>query len=121
MGATIMTIVDKLSEWKLTKPEVYEGNDPFEIKIYELKITQYVNNLQKLENECKKLYTIILGQCTSYMTAKLKELPKFKKLHADKNPVKLLKAIKGLTFKFDNEKEYEMSLVEAIDKLYQIH
>jgi hypothetical protein len=116
-----MTMVDELSEWKLTKPEVYEGNDPFEIKIYELKITQYVNNLHKLENECKKLYTIILGQCTSYMTATLKALPTFKKLHADKNPVKLSKAIKGLTFKFDNEKEYEMSFVEAIDKLYQIH
>jgi hypothetical protein len=30
-------------------------------------------------------------------------------------------AIKGLTFKFDSEKEYEMSLVEAIDKLYQAY
>jgi hypothetical protein len=36
-------------------------------------------------------------------------------------PVKLLKAIKGLTFRFDSEKEYEMSLVEAIDKLYQMY
>jgi hypothetical protein len=116
MGETIMTMVDELSEWKLTKPEVYEGNDPLEIKIYELKITQYVNNLHKLENECKKLHTIILGKCTSYMTAKLKALPTFKNLHANRNPVKLLKAIKGLTFKFDNEKRYEMSLVEAIDK-----
>jgi hypothetical protein len=80
-----------------------------------------VNNLHKLENECKKLYTIILGRYTNYTMAKLKALPTFKKLHADKNPVKLLKAIKGLTFKFDNEKEYEMSLVEAIDKLYQLH
>jgi hypothetical protein len=43
----------------------------------------------------------------------LKALPTFKELHTDKNPVKLLKAIKGLTFKFDGEKEYEMSLVEA--------
>jgi hypothetical protein len=39
MGATIMTIVEELSKWKLTKPEVYEGNDPLEIKIYELNIT----------------------------------------------------------------------------------
>jgi hypothetical protein len=78
-----MTMVDKLSEWKLTKPEVYEENDPLEIKIYVLKITPYVNILHKLENKCKKLFTIILGQCTSYMTAKLKALPTFKKLHAD--------------------------------------
>jgi hypothetical protein len=55
------------------------------------------------------------------MMAKLKALPTFKGLHIDRNPVKLLKAIKGLTLKVDSEKEYEMSLVEAIDKLYQTY
>ena len=54
------------------------------------------------------------------MTSKLKSLPMFKDMHIAKDPIKLLKAIKALTFKFDNEKEYEMSLVEAIDKLYQV-
>jgi hypothetical protein len=64
---------------------------------------------------------VILGQCTNYMLAKVKALPTFKEMHTEKDPVKLLKSIKGLTFKFDSEKEYEMSLVEAIDKLYRIY
>jgi hypothetical protein len=89
--------------------------------IYELRIAQYIHNQQKLESECKRLYTVILGQCTNYMLAKLKALPTVKEMHTEKDPVKLLKSIKGLTFKFDSEKEYEMSLVEAIDKLYRIY
>jgi hypothetical protein len=38
-------------------------------------------------------------------------------MHTEKTPNKLLKSIKGLTFK---EKEYVISLVKAIDKLYRI-
>jgi hypothetical protein len=121
MGAVMMTMIDELIDHEIKKPDPYTGNDPIETKIHELRIVQYITNQQKLENECKKLYTIILGQCTNYMTAKLKALSNFKDMHMDKNPVKLLKAIKGLTFKFDNEKEYEMSLVEAVDKLYRTY
>jgi hypothetical protein len=118
MGAIIMTMIDEMTEPEIMKPIPYTGTDPIEIEIYKLRIAQYINNHQKLENECKKFYIVILGQCTHYMMAKLKALPMFKEFHADKDPVKFLKAIKELTFKFNSKEEYEMSLVETIDKLY---
>jgi hypothetical protein len=121
MGAMIMTMVDELTKSELVKPTPYTGSDPIEMKIYELRIAQYINNQQKLEKECKKLYTKILGQCINYMISKLNTLPTFKEMQVNKDPVTLLQVIKGLTFKFDNEKEYEMSLVKAIDKLYQTY
>jgi hypothetical protein len=37
-------------------------------------------------------------------------------MHMNKDPMMLVKAIKGLMFRFDGE--YEMSLVDATDKLY---
>jgi hypothetical protein len=55
------------------------------------------------------------------MTAKLKAMPTFKEMHSEKDPIKLLKAIKGLTFRLDNKKEYDLSLVEAIDKLFRLY
>jgi hypothetical protein len=51
----------------------------------------------------------------------LKALPTLKEIHTVKDPVKLLKINRGLRFKFNSEKEFEMSLVEAIDKLYQTY
>jgi hypothetical protein len=53
------------------------------------------------------------------MVLKLKAMPTFKMMHAKRDALALLKGIKGLTFMFDGEKEYEMSLVEAIDKFYK--
>jgi hypothetical protein len=98
-------MVDELTTSEPMKPIPYTGSDPIEMKICELRIAQYINNQQKLENECKKLYTVILGQCTNYMFSKLKALPTFQEMHVDKDPVTLLQAIKRLTFKFNNEKE----------------
>jgi hypothetical protein len=48
-------------------------------------------------------------------------LAEFKTIHENKYALALLKAVKGLVFKFDGEKEFEMSLVEATDKLYRVY
>jgi hypothetical protein len=61
------------------------------------------------------LYAVLTVQ------AKLNGLAEFKAIHANKDALALLKAVKGLVFKFDGEKEFEMSLVEAIEKLYSMH
>ena len=120
MGAEIMTMIDEMIEVNIKKPELYMGDDVIEMKIHELKIAQYVKSQSKLESECKKFYAVILGQCTEYMIAKMKATPGFKDMHMNKDSLMLLKTIKGLTFQFDGEKEYEMSLVDAMDKLYRM-
>jgi hypothetical protein len=120
-GSEIMTLIDNLTPVSVKKPEPYAGTDPIEIKIYDLQIAQYVKNQGKFDSESKKLYAVIIGQCTEYMMAKLNAMPVFKTIHADKDVLGLLKAIKGLVFRFDGEKEFEMSLVEANDKLYRMY
>jgi hypothetical protein len=107
-------------EVNIKKPELYTGDDVIEMKIHELKIAQYVKNQSKLESESKKFYAVVLGQCTEYMIAKLKGTLSFKDMHMNKDPLMFPKAIKGLMFRFDGEKEYEMSLVDAMDKLYRM-
>jgi hypothetical protein len=98
MGSEIMTMIDDLIEVQVKKPDPYKGDDPFEQKINELKIAQYVKNSSKLENECKKFYAVILGQCSEFMVAKLKAATIFKEMHTNKDPLMLLKSIKALTF-----------------------
>jgi hypothetical protein len=90
----------------MKKPELYTGTDTIEEKTYELRIAQYVKNQAKFESEYKKLYAVITGQCTEYMLAKLNGLAEFKTIHANKDALALLKAVKGLVFKFDGEKEF---------------
>ena len=53
--------------------------------------------------------------------AKLKATASFKEMHLDRDTIRIIKSIKGLTFRFDGEKEFEMSLVEAMDKFYRLY
>jgi hypothetical protein len=55
------------------------------------------------------------------MMAKLNGISSFKTIHAEKDSLALLKMIKGLVFRFDGEKEFELSLVEANDKLHKMY
>jgi hypothetical protein len=114
MGELIMTMVNDITESEMNQTIPYTGEDPIEAKIFELKSP----NPQKLENECNNLYKVILGQYSSFMTATLKAMPTFKEMHSEKDPMQHLKVSKGLIFRLIEKKEYEMCLVEVMDKLY---
>jgi len=120
-GAEITTLIDELVEVEVAKPNFYTGSDPGEQRIYDIRINQYVINQEKLETEIKKLYSLVLGQCTEEMISKLKTLVTYKDMHIKKDALNLLKEIKGFTFMFNGEKEYEMSLAESIDRFYRIY
>ena len=118
-GAEITTLIDELVEVEINKPTFYTGSDPGEQRINDIRFNQYVINQEKLETEIKKLYSLVLGQCTEQMISKLKTLDTYKDMHIKKDALNLLKAIKDFTFMFDGE--YEMSLAEAIDRFYRIY
>jgi hypothetical protein len=44
MGAIIRTMIDKLTDPKMMRPAPYVGSDPIEMKLYELRIAQYIHN-----------------------------------------------------------------------------
>jgi hypothetical protein len=90
-----MTVIDELVPVSMKKPEPCTATDTIEEKIYELRIPQYVKNQANFESESKKLYAVITGQCTEYMLAKLNGLSEFKTIHANKDAIALLKAVKG--------------------------
>lgn len=67
MGADVTVLVDDLVEVKIEKPVPYNGSDVSEQKIYEQQIAQYVKDQARLDTEIKKLYSLVLGQCTVYI------------------------------------------------------
>ena len=80
-GAEITTLIEELVEVEISKPKFYEGSDPEEQRIYDLKIYQYVINKEKLEAEIKKLYSLVIGKCTGQKKFKLKTLDTYKDMH----------------------------------------
>jgi hypothetical protein len=80
-GSDIMTMIDRLTPVNIKKQTTYLGNDPIELKIYDLQIAQFVKMQGRFDSEYKKQYPVIIGQCTEYMMAKLNGIPSFKTIH----------------------------------------
>jgi hypothetical protein len=66
------------------------------------------------------IYSLIFGQCTEYMMAKLKGLPDYGNFNDSVDLIKLLKAIKGLTYHFEGQRYQALALHGALTRFYMI-
>jgi hypothetical protein len=87
-------------------------------KIWEKEIDEYVRRKAKLTANCEKLYSLILGQCTEHMVAKLESLDDFKEIERGLDVIKLMKAIKGVSYQFEGQKYQDKALHQALKRLY---
>ena len=116
MGSYVSVMVDNLSEITITLPTIYTGSDPIQAQITQLRLAQYVKNLEKLEMDMMKLYSLVYGQCTDHLISRLREMPTFTEMHNSRNALALLKEIKGLALNFHDDVDYELSLAKATIK-----
>jgi hypothetical protein len=66
--------------------------------IWEKRVDEYVKRNMRLSENCKKLYSLILGQCAEYMKSKLESLLDYASFNDAVDVVALIKAIKGLMY-----------------------
>ena len=116
MGSYVSVMVDNFSEITITLPTIYTGSDPIQAQITQLRLAQYVKNLEKLEMDMMKLYSLVYGQCTDHLISRLREMPTFTEMHNSRNALALLKEIKGLALNFHDDVDYELSLAKATIK-----
>jgi hypothetical protein len=63
----------------------------------------------------------MLGQCTVIMVASLKGLKGYEKMNGSSNLLGLMKAIKGLVYKFDGHRYHAMSLHLAKKRSFALY
>jgi hypothetical protein len=66
------------------------------------------------------VYSLIFGQCTEYMAAKLKGLPDYGNFNGSVDLIKLPKAIKGLTYHFEGQRYQALALHGALTRFYML-
>ena len=62
-------------------------------KFWEKLFKCFIDKEERLEENMKKLYMLLLGQCSEVMQAELKSLPNYDTLTTAYNSIALLKAI----------------------------
>jgi hypothetical protein len=108
--------------FKVPKPVDPIGENPTltDNEIWKQLVVEYVRRNNKLTQNMETLYSLILGQCTEYMVAKLKGLPYYKNFNDSVDLIKLHKAIKGLTYHFEGQRYQSMALHGALTRFYTL-
>ena len=74
--------------------------------------------LELLVCSVKKVYTLIWGQCSEYLCAKLEDKDGYDKMKTNYNTIDLLKSIKDSVFQFSDQKYGSHSVHEAVRKFH---
>jgi hypothetical protein len=96
------------------KPKKPSNNtDAIDTRIFEKEVDKYVKRKARHTENSRKLFSLILGQCTEYLRAKLKALPEYLGTKEDFNVFNPIKVIKGITYKFEESSYYMEALHDS--------
>ena len=77
--------------------------------IYREDVKAYTKYNRALTRSAKKLYSLVLGQCTESLRAKMKGKEDWKEIDDKSKSVEILKMIKEIAFKVDTGKKIYMT------------
>ena len=86
--------------------------------IYRGKITTYLKRDANLDDNIQKAYSLILGQCSDLLQAKLKQQQDWATINDSQDSIRLLNLIRLITFRFEDQKFLPHALYQAKAALY---
>jgi hypothetical protein len=103
-------------------PEGYDDGTATktETLLFEKKLQRHILSEETLNDNLAKAFSLVIGQCTENLKAKLESLTQWQTLKTNKNVISLLEEVKIIVFKFE-EQSYSMhSLFKANEAVYLI-
>jgi hypothetical protein len=120
-GADIRWSLEHEQLFVIPKPQkLPDKADAIDKRIWEKEIDEYVKRKGKLEENCRKLFSLVLGQCTDYLKAKLESLASYPSMKENFDVFQLIKSVKGVTFKFEDSKYHLEALHDAKIRFYSL-
>ena len=120
-GEFFTHILEHLEDPVIQPPErLTEEQKADEFHSYKWKklMDKYVDKLEVLASGKHKLYSLIWGQCTGLMQTELMAVEGYQTFKSEMDPIALIKAIKGVTYNFRDQKYITGSLWRAYKSLF---
>jgi hypothetical protein len=106
----------------LNKDDPMEASDhEINLSIFAEDVKDYVKRRNTLHENVKKLYSVIWGQCSMPMRAKLGAAQDFDIIEDKKNSARLLREVKGISYEYDGHRNPYLSLDDAKTKYYKYY
>jgi hypothetical protein len=103
-GGDIRWTVKNEKRFTVPKPEDSDetsASSATEQRIWERCTEEYIKRDDILTENCETVYSLVMGQCTESMTAKLEGLEEYNSIQSNVDVIKLIKAIKGITYQYN--------------------
>ena len=82
-------------------------------EIWKQKVRNYVRDEAVINEKVRSVYSLVLGQCTPAMEAKLRALPEWEDMQEEKNGLDLIIRIKKIAFHFEATRYDKHALYDA--------
>ena len=121
--STVYKDIERPSITKPTKPTTVagEGLDDVEQEIWKEEIKEYVLRKRTLEENLRKIYAVVWGQCSMAMKAKVMTTAEFLTKDNECDCVWLLKTVRSITFQFEGHKNFFLANMEARTSIERCH
>jgi hypothetical protein len=87
-------------------------------RIWEKEVDGYVKRKMYLQENLKTIYSLVLGQCTDVVLAKLEASNTYNKMSEEADSIRLLKEICALVYNFQSQKYVPQALHKGKQRLY---
>ena len=91
-----------------------------ESKIFDKEIDIYMKRRSALYDNVQKSYSLVLRQCTYLLKSKLKQSNEWNAASTAYDVLILIRVIRTITFKFDEQKYLPLALLQLKANLYNI-
>jgi hypothetical protein len=88
--------------------------------IFKGKIDAYIKRDAILDDNIQKAFSLVLGQCTDLLQSKMKQQSTWASISTSQNVIELIKLIKTITFKFEDQKFLPLALYQAKANIYNL-
>ena len=115
----IKKMVRTMADATFTPPkDLTDKKTETEVAIWKAEVDMFVKRKDTYrENKCA-LYSIIWSQCSEAMQAKVKSATNYEDMHDDNDSLLLLAEIKGISYKFESQKNIYVALDMAKSTFY---
>jgi hypothetical protein len=118
-GGDARLIVENLARPILPEPEdPPEKASATKKRIWEKQVDAYVLRQTHIEEHIKSLYSLVWGQCTDIMRQKLEAFKGFDDISSAGDGIRLLEAIKTLTYNYQSQKYLPHAIHETKRRFY---
>jgi hypothetical protein len=119
-GADIRWTLEHEALFVVKRPKKPDDMDEIDTMIFKKEVDEYVKRREKHGENCRTLFSLIMGQCSDYLKAKLGSLPIYLDIKESFDVLCLIKSIKQITYKLEESTYNLLALHDAKIQLFTL-